>query len=289
MDWLNALLQGLLLGGLYALLAAGLSLMFGVMRIVNLAHGVLAVVAAYMGYFLVHNFHMNAFLTLIVVVPVMAGIGWILQMGLFNPSLKAGGLAPILVAFGIAVVITNLLQAFFTADTRSIDAGMIGVQSIQLTDTIYIGVFPLITFIVGVLVIAGLQVYLNRTRDGRAMRAASDDKDAAQLMGIDNRRIYAKATALAIGIVGIAGVFLGIRTQFSPTYGDATLIFAFEAVIIGGLGSRWGTLIGGIVLGVAQTIGAQINPSYGVLFGNLVFLAILAFRPTGLLQKAVNS
>jgi branched-chain amino acid transport system permease protein len=288
-EWLNAVLQGILLGGLYALLAAGLSLMFGVMRIVNLAHGVLAVVAAYLGYFLVDKLSVPAFLCIVIVIPVMAGIGYVLQLGLLNPAIARGGLAPILVTFGLAVVVTNLLQQFFSADTRSIQTGAIATDSIQINDEIAIGVFPLLTFIVGVVVIAGLQTYLSRSRTGRAMRAASDDKDAAQLMGIDNRRIYAIATAIALGVVGLAGVFLGMRTQFSPTYGDATLIFAFEAVIIGGLGSLWGTLIGGVVLGIAQAVGAQINPAYGILAGNLVFLAILAFRPTGLLQKAVNS
>ena len=278
MEWLNAVLQGVLLGGLYALLAAGLSLMFGVMRIVNLAHGVLAVVAAYLGYFLVDKLSVPAFLCILIVIPVMAGIGYVLQLGLLNPALARGGLAPILVTFGLAVVVTNLLQQFFSADTRSIQTGAIATDSIQITGDISIGVFPLLTFVVGVAVIAGLQMYLSRSRTGRAM-----------LMGIDNRRIYAIATAIALGVVGLAGVFLGMRTQFSPTYGDATLIFAFEAVIIGGLGSLWGTLIGGIVLGVAQTVGAQINPAYGILAGNLVFLAILAFRPTGLLPKAVNS
>jgi branched-chain amino acid transport system permease protein len=142
---------------------------------------------------------------------------------------------------------------------------------------------------VGVAVIVALQLFLSRTRSGRAMRATSDDKDAAQLMGINNRRIYALATAIALTTVGLAGVFLGIRTQFNPTYGDVTLVFAFEAVIIGGLGSLWGTLVGGMVLGIAQTLGSQINPAYGILIGHLVFLAILVFRPTGLLPKAVNS
>ena len=289
MEWLNAVLQGTLLGGLYALLAAGLSLMFGVMRIVNLAHGVLAVLAAYLGVILTTEFDVPAFATLIIVVPVMFGVGWLIQMGLLNLSIIRGGLAPILVTFGLAVVITNLLQEIFTADFRSIQAGEIATDSIQINDQISIGVFPLLTFFVGVAVIVALQVFLSRTRSGRAMRASSDDKDAALLMGIDNRRIYAMATAIAIATVGLAGVFLGIRTQFSPTYGDVTLIFAFEAVIIGGLGSLWGTLLGGVVLGVAQAVGAQINPAYGVLFGHLVFLAILAFRPTGLLPKAVNA
>lgn len=289
MEWLNAVLQGVLLGGLYALLAAGLSLMFGVMRIVNLAHGALAILAAYIGVVLTTNFGIPASVTLVVILPLMFGVGWVLQMTLLNKSLTRGGLAPILVTFGLAVVLTQLFQEIFSADFKAIQAGTIATDSIIINDQIAIGVFPLLTFIVGVLVILALQVFLSRTRSGRAMRATSDDKDAALLMGIDNKRIYALATAIAITTVGLAGVFLGIRTQFNPTYGDVTLIFAFEAVIIGGLGSLWGTLIGGIVLGIAQTIGAQINPAYGILVGHIVFLAILAFRPQGLLPKAVNS
>lgn len=289
MEWLNAILQGTLLGGLYALLAAGLSLMFGVMRIVNLAHGALAILAAYAGVILTTTFKLPAFATLIIILPLMFAIGWVLQMTLLNKSLNRGGLAPILVTFGLAVVLTQLFQEFFSADFKSIQAGSISTDSIIINDQIAIGVFPLLTFVVGVLVIVGLQLFLSRSRPGRAMRATSDDKDAALLMGIDNRRIYALATAIALTTVGLAGVFLGIRTQFNPTYGDVTLIFAFEAVIIGGLGSLWGTLLGGVVLGIAQTIGAQINPAYGILIGNLVFLAILAFRPQGLLPKAVNA
>lgn len=289
MQWLNAVIQGILLGGLYALLAAGLSLMFGVMRIVNLAHGVLAVVAAYIGFVLVNTVGFSPFLAIVAVVPIMAIVGYALQWSLFNKSLSRGGLAPLLVAFGLAVVLTQLLQEIFTADTRSIDIGSLGTSSIQITDDIYIGVFPLLTFIVGVAVIIGLQLFLNKAPLGRAMRASSDDVETVKLMGIDSRQVYALATALALATVGLAGMFLGMRTQFSPTFGDATLIFAFEAVIIGGLGSLWGTLAGGMILGIAQAVGAQINPSYGILVGNLVFLAVLAFRPSGLLPKAVTT
>lgn len=289
MQWLNAVIQGILLGGLYALLAAGLSLMFGVMRIVNLAHGVLAVVAAYIGFVLVNTVGFSPFLAIVAVVPIMAIVGYALQWSLFNRSLARGGLAPLLVAFGLAVVLTQLLQEIFTADTRSIDIGSLGTSSIQITEDIYIGVFPLLTFIVGVAVIIGLQLFLNKAPLGRAMRASSDDVETVKLMGIDSRQVYALATALALATVGLAGMFLGMRTQFSPTFGDATLIFAFEAVIIGGLGSLWGTLAGGMILGIAQAVGAQINPSYGILVGNLVFLAVLAFRPSGLLPKAVTT
>lgn len=288
MQWLNAIVQGILLGGLYALLAAGLSLMFGVMRIVNLAHGVLAVVAAYIGLVFVQSFGVPPFVAIFIVVPIMALVGYVLQWGIFNRALARGGLAPLLVAFGLAVVLTQLLQEIFTADTRTIQVGSLATDSIKVSDGISIGVFPLLTFVVGVSVIIGMQIFLNKAPLGRAMRASSDDVETVKLMGIDNRQVYALSTALAIATVGLAGMFLGMRTQFSPTFGDAVLIFAFEAVIIGGLGSLWGTLAGGLVLGVAQAVGAQINPSFGILVGNLVFLAILAFRPNGLLPKSVT-
>ena len=121
------------------------------------------------------------------------------------------------------------------------------------------------------------------------MRATSDDPEAASLMGIDNRHLYGLATAAALATVGLAGIFFGMRTQFSPTLGPSVLIFAFEAVIIGGLGSLWGTLAGGIVLGVAQTIGSQVQPAYGVLAGHMVFLLVLALRPQGLFPKTVTT
>ena len=289
MEWINAIIQGLLLGGLYALLAAGLSLMFGVMRIVNLAHGVLAITAAYIAWVLVQHTPIPPFATLIVVVPVMAAVGYVLQRGLLNRALGQGSLAPILVTFGLAIVITNLLQEIFTVDNRSIQIGALETASISISSDLAIGIFPLITFVVGIVVIIGLQLFLSRTRTGRAMRATSDDRDAATLMGINNRSLYAIATAIALGIVGVAGVFLGMRTQFNPSFGDVMLIFAFEAVIIGGLGSLWGTLAGGMILGVAQVVGAQAFPAYGVLFGHLVFLLVLVVRPQGLIPKAVNS
>ena len=286
MDWINAVLQGVLLGGQYALLACGLSLIFGVMRIVNLAHGVLAVASAYLAYWLVQQTGMPAFLTIVIVIPVLAAVGYAIQRGLFNPALRHGELSPLLVSFGLAVIGANLLQEIFTADSRKISIGTLSTASVELGG-LRLGVFSLITLVVAVGVIVGLQLYLSHTRIGRAMRATKDDPEAATLMGIDERHMYALATAIAIGTVALAGVFLGMSTQFSPTYGDLVLIFAFEAVIIGGLGSLWGTLLGGPVLGVAQTVGAQIDPAYGVLAGHLVFLVVLLFRPQGLLPKAV--
>jgi branched-chain amino acid transport system permease protein len=289
MQWVNAVIQGVLLGGLYALLAAGLSLMFGVMRIVNLAHGTLAILAAYLGLVIVQSTGVSPFVALLAVVPIMAGVGYLLQWGVLNRAMEMGGLSSLLAAFGLAVVITQLLQLRFSADLQSLQTGTLSIASIRLSDQISIGVLPLITFVVGVVVILGLQVFMSRAPLGRAMRAASDDPQTVPLMGINTHRVYALSTALALATVGVAGMFLGMRGNFNPTYGDAMLIFAFEAVIIGGLGSLWGTLLGGMVLGIAQTVGAQVNPSYGILIGNLVFLAILAFRPTGLMPKAVTT
>ncbi|MFE7509272.1 branched-chain amino acid ABC transporter permease [Promicromonospora sp. NPDC057488] len=297
MDWLNAGVQGVLLGGQYALLACGLSLIFGVMRIVNLAHGVLAVLAAYLSLVLVQQ-GLPLWLAILVVVPVFAALGYAVQRGLFNPALaqvRAGGagagrgageLAPLLVSFGVAVALTSLLQEVFSADTRKIPTGDLASTGVPL-GPLSVGLLPLITLVVAVAVIAGVQLFLARTPTGRAMRAVADDAGAAAMTGVDPKHMYAVATALAFATLALAGVFVGMSTQFSPGYGDLVLLFAFEAVIIGGLGSLWGTLAGGVVLGMAQTIGAQIDPQSGVLAGHLVFLAVLVVRPGGLLPRSV--
>ena len=290
MTWVNIVVQGLLLGGLYALYATGLSLVFGVMRMVNLAHGDLSIAAAFLALVVVDHVRINPLVTLAVVVPLLAGFGYLLQRGLLNLTLRGGDvLASILVTFGLSVVIQNLLLEVFSADSRGLDAGRIENASIRVSSGLAVGWFPLLMLLVAVGVLLGLQLLLSRTRLGRAFRATADDPSTARLMGIDHRHLYALATAIALGTVAVAGIFLGIRTTFTPSLGPTRLIFAFEAVIIGGLGSLWGTLIGGLVLGVAQTLGAQISPGWGVLAGNLVFLAVLAFRPTGLLGRAVST
>jgi branched-chain amino acid transport system permease protein len=293
MDWLNAGVQGVLLGGQYALLACGLSLIFGVMRIVNLAHGVLAVLAAYLSLVLVQQ-GLPLWLAIVVVVPVFAALGYVVQRGLFNPALAqargrtSGELAPLLVSFGVAAALTNLLQEVFSADTRKIPTGGLASAGLPVGE-LSVGVLPLITLVVAAVVIAGVQLFLARTATGRAMRAVADDAGAAAMTGVDPKHMYAVATALAFATLALAGVFVGMSTQFSPSYGDLVLLFAFEAVIIGGLGSLWGTLAGGVVLGLAQTIGAQIDPQSGVLAGHLVFLAVLVVRPGGLMPRSVQA
>lgn len=288
MVWVNDIIQGTLLGGLYALFAAGLSLVFGVMRLVNLAHGDFSILAAYISLAIVGSLGINPFYTLILVMIVMAVFGYAIQRGLFNFAMDAGGMQAILATFGIAMIIQNLLLEGFSPNSKGLDAGAIENAFIRISDQVVIGWFPLLTIIVSVLVLFGLQMFLSRTRMGRAFRATADNQRAAQLMGIDNRHLYAMAMAFALAIVAIGGVFIGIRTTFTPAAGPLRLIFAYEAVIIGGLGSLWGTLVGGVVLGIAQVMGDHIQQGWGILIGHLVFLAILAFRPQGLFAKQVG-
>jgi branched-chain amino acid transport system permease protein len=284
-EWINVIVQGVLVGGLYAMFAAGLSLIFGVMRLVNIAHGDLIVLAAYIALVTATTLGLNPIVALVVVVPVMAGMGYLIQRALLNRTLGDDVLPPLLVTFGLSVIIQNGLLEIFTADSRRLQAGAIEVASIPVVPGISIGVLPLLQFALAVAVIGGLQVVFYRTALGRAFRATSDDQTVAQLMGLDNRHVCALGMALSLAIVAIAGVLLAVRTNFDPAIGPARLIFGFEAVIIGGLGSLWGTLVGGILLGVAQGVGAQIDPGWQVLAGHLAFLIVLAVRPEGLFPK----
>ena len=285
MEWLDAIIQGVLLGGLYALFATGLSLIFGVMRLVNIAHGDLIVLSAFLGLAMVNGTGVHPLVSLIVIVPVMAGIGYALQRGILNLTLGRDILPPLLVTFGLSIIIQNVLLEVFSADTQRLKAGALETASIAIGEQIAIGWFPLIVFLSAVGVIAALQLVLFRTRLGTAFRATSDDHETAALMGIDNRHVFALAMALALGVVALAGTFMAIRTNFSPAIGPARLLYAFEAVIIGGLGSLWGTLAGGVILGVAQAIGAKFHPGGQILAGHVAFLIVLVLRPNGLFPR----
>jgi branched-chain amino acid transport system permease protein len=284
--WLDAIVQGILLGGLYALFATGLSLIFGVMRLVNLAHGDFSILAAFIAVVAVQTLELNPLLALVVVAPVMAGVGYALQRLVLNRLLGRGILPAVLVTFGLSIVIQNGLLETFSADSRRLNPGGIETASLPLGGGLAVGWFPLLTFAVAVLLLVALQLALRRSAIGRAFRAASDDGPTAALMGIDTGRLYALAMALSLAVVAVAGIFLGIRTTFTFSSGPDRLLFAFEAVIIGGLGSLWGTLVGGVILGIAQTTGARISPGWGVLTGHLVFLAVLLLRPSGLFTTA---
>jgi branched-chain amino acid transport system permease protein len=285
MELLNVLIQGLLLGGLYALFATGLSLMFGVMRIVNLAHGDLAIVAAYLALVFAGQNFLPVWLVVVITVPVFGVIGYFVQRGLFDKSQKSGPLAALLVTFGLSVVIQNGLQQFFSADTRTIDAGWLTTAAWHVNAQLSISYLALLTLVLALAAIVFIQLFLNRSGLGRMMRASSDDPEIAAVVGGDSRHIYGIATAIAFATVALAGLMFAMRSSFTPTLGPSRLLFAFEAVVIGGLGSLWGTLAGGAVLGLTQTFVAFIDPSWSILAGHLVFLAVLAFRPQGLVPR----
>jgi branched-chain amino acid transport system permease protein len=284
MLWVNIIVQGVLLGGLYALFAAGLSLIFGVMGLVNVAHGDLIVLVAYMAYFAGELMGLGPFMSLLIVLPVAAGLGYVLQRAVLNRTLGAD-LPPLLVTFGLSVIIQNGLLTLFTADSRRMQAGAFEIASWRVSDELSIGLLPLTQFLCAVAVIAGLQVLFYRTALGRAFRATSDDRTVAQLMGVETKHIFALGMALSLAVAAIAGVFMGIRKSFDPYSGPLMLIFGFEAIIIGGLGSLWGTLAGGVVLGVAQTVGAQINLGWPIIAGHIAFVVVLLVRPQGLFPK----
>jgi len=283
--WVDTILQGILLGGLYALFASGLSLVFGIMRLVNLAHGDLIVMGAYLILLLVTLLGLSPFLAAALAMPVMFLLGWALQKFLLNRTLGDDILPPLLVTFGLSIALQNALLETFSADSQRLPTDALTTASVQI-GSIYLGLMPLLTFGSAVLVIVGLNQLLYRTELGRAFRATSDDPTTASLMGIKPANIFAMATGIAMVIVTIAALYLGLRANFDPSIGPARLIYAFEAVIIGGLGSLWGTLAGGIIIGVAQTLGAAINPEWQILSGHLAFLLVLLVRPRGLFPRA---
>jgi branched-subunit amino acid ABC-type transport system permease component len=282
-SWVNALIQGVLIGGLYALFACGLSLLFGVMKVINLAHGDLAVVAGYVALGVIAVTHLPAVWSFLLVVPIFAVLGYVGQRTLIQAALGRGVLTTLLVTFGLSVVIENGLLQFFSANSHSLAIGALVSDSLHLGPQISIAYLLLTIFLVAVGVLLGLQYFLSRSKHGRLIRAVADDPEAAQLSGADYRHIFGIAAAIAFATVALAGLAFGMYSSFDPTIGtDQLLLFAFEAVVIGGLGSLWGTLAGGIILGVVQQIGAQINPADQVLAGQLIFLAVLAIRPQGL-------
>jgi branched-chain amino acid transport system permease protein len=282
---INTLLQGVMLGGLYALFAAGLSLIFGIMRLVNLAHGDLIVLAAFVVLGLTQALGIGPFLGTLVAAPILFVFGYALQHFLLNRSLGRDILPPLLVTFGLSIIIQNGLLEVFSADSQRLAAGAIETHSIQLGGGLAIGTIQLVTFASAVGVIVGLNQLFYRTELGRAFRATSDDPEIAQLMGIDNRHIFSLAMAVSMVVIAVSALYLGMRANFDPTIGPARLLYAFEAVIIGGLGSFWGTLAGGIIIGVAQTVGAQINAEWQILAGHLAFLIVLVLKPRGLFPR----
>jgi branched-chain amino acid transport system permease protein len=291
MAWVNAVIQGILTGGLYALFACGLSLLFGVMKVVNLAHGDLATVAGYVGVGIVAAIHVPFLWSVPLVVLAMAVLGYVLQRSVIQAALSRGELTTLIVTFGLSIVIENGLLQFFTSDSRGLAVGdSFTISSFSIGSQITIAWLDVYIFLLAVVVLLALQWFLSGSKYGRLIRAVADDREAAQLSGADYRHVFGIAAAIAFGTVALAGLSYGLTTTIDPTTGtDTILLFAFAAVVIGGLGSLWGTLIGGIVLGVAQQIGAQINISYEQLGGYVIFLLVLVVWPQGLTGRRVQT
>jgi branched-chain amino acid transport system permease protein len=289
MVWVNAVVQGLLLGGLFALFACGLSLLFGVVGVINLAHGDLAILGAYVAVLLLPSEHTNALWALLFLPLLFAVFGYAMQRTLFQRTLEIDPLTTLLVTFGLSIVIQNALLEGFSADSHALSVGSLVSESIRVNSDISVGYLRLGILVLAVLVLTALQLFLSYTPTGRQIRAVADDREAAQVAGVNTRHVTGIAAALAFATLALAGLAFGTYAQFGPYSGSALLLFAFEAVIIGGLGSLWGTLLGGCILGLAQTIGAQIDPSLGVLMGHLVFLAMLAVRPVGLIPARATA
>lgn len=288
MDILSAFVQGILLGGLYALFAAGLSFMFGVMRLVNLAHGALAVLAAYLALFLVEVGIVSPLVGLLVVVPVMAILGYVLQRTVLQRTLTESPLPSLLVTFGLAIIIENFLLVTQSANQRRLTLGALDTASLTLFGGLRIGIFPLLVLIFAVVVLGALSLMMRKTQFGRLVRAVSDDPETVPLSGANPKHVYGLAAAIAFGLVAVAGVANGVQAGFNPTSGGLLLIFAFEAVIIGGLGSLWGTLLGAMILGVVQTLAATWDSTLFQFAGHLVFLVFLVFLPNGLIRRKVR-
>jgi branched-chain amino acid transport system permease protein len=277
---LNQIIQGILLGGYYAVIACGLSFMFSVMRIINLSHGSLAILSAYALFVLADRYDVNPFIGLAIVVPAMAVVGLALQRLVLERSARGGLLVPVLSTFGLSMVIDNLLFQSFGADTKSLAPyiGDLSYDSWSVTDEISIGKLAALTLLTAFVLLGGIQLFLDNTLIGRAIRATSEDPDTVELVGVNPRRANAVAAGITLATVAVAGAFLGMRATFDPYAGASQLIFAFEATIIGGAGSLWGTLGGGIALGVSQSLGASVSPQGFLIAGHLTFLAALFAR-----------
>jgi len=284
MQWFDALVQGVLLGGMYAQYALGMALMFGVMRIVNVSHGDLVILLSLIGISLATAFGLGPFTVMIALVPLALALGWLLQKAVLNRVVGDDPLPSLIATFGLSLALQNLMLQIWSANSRSLPGGGIESRSVEI-GSIYIGLLPVIVLLAATGLTLGVDLVLKRSRFGRALRAASADVEAAAMTGINPRSVYAAATAIAVGILGFAAVFQSLRSTVAPADGAAQLIYAFEAVIIGGMGSVWGAFIGSMVLGITQAIGFRIDPGFGILAGHLVFLIVLATRPQGLFGK----
>lgn len=280
----ETLIQGILLGGLYGLFALGLSLMFGVMRLTNTAHGDFIILGSFASLSLVSS-GLSPLQSILLILPLAWLLGYGLQRYVLNGTLGKDPLPSLVVTFGLSIVTQNFLLELFSADPKAIETDGFNTLGFAISDAISVGVLPMLILALAISATFFLQWLFKYSNIGRAFRAVSDDPEIAELMGLNSRQVYAYATGLAFVLISISGTLQGMRTTVSPSDGPLLLLFAFESVIIGGMGSFWGTLAGAMLLGVAQQIGFRWNPGWGLWCGHMMFLIILIVRPQGLFPK----
>ena len=282
-EYLEPLINGILLGGLYGVVGIGLSMVFGIMRQVNLAHGEMMILSSYFSLFFLHVLGLHPLVTLILVAPLMFFIGYLIQIFLFNRVMQRGMEPFLMISFGLSIIIQNALLLIFTPDARSLETTLV-IKSVDVFGRFNIPLIYLVNFAVGVLVLTALQQFMKRTYLGWAINASADNETAAKLMGINAKKVYAYAMGIAAVTAAISGVLVGMTITFYPHSGTQYLIIAFGVVIIGGLGSLPGTFLGGLVLGVSQLFGGRIlGPGFQLLSGYIILLIILTVRPQGIL------
>lgn len=284
MIWIEVLINGLLLGGLYALFGLGLSLIFGVMKIANIAHGEMAIGGAFLAVVGANILGLPLVMTVPLVLFLAWGFGFLLQMKVINRVLGPDPMPPLLMTFGLSIVIQNLLVELFGADNRALNVGAFGTASLEI-GSLTLGVFPVVLFAIALALFIGLHWALNHTRWGRTIRATSDDPAIVGIMGVDRARVFAMVMGLSAALAALAGMMLAMRGSVTPFSGSERLLIAFEVIVIGGLGSIWGSLIGGLVLGLVHVIGLRLDPASGPLYGHLLLLVILLAKPEGLAGK----
>lgn len=283
-DLSTPIVMGILLGGLYALIALGLSIVFGVMKLLNVAHGDLVVIGSYFAYAVMTAMGIDPILSLVMGMPLLFIVGFGIQKYLMRRAFGISMEAPLIIAFGISLVLQNFAQIMWTPLSRGLTTSY-ALESFNL-GVVYVPLVYLLDFIAALVVMLGLREFMRRTYLGKAINAASQNRRAAQLMGVNTERVYAFAFGIAMATAAIAGVFLGLTFPFTPTSGVSFLIIAFGVVIIGGLGSMMGTFIGGMILGLAQTLGGYyFGAATQMLVAYIIVLIVLAVRPQGIFGR----
>jgi branched-chain amino acid transport system permease protein len=283
--WLASAVNGLLLGGLYTAASLGLSMVFGVMRLVNVVHGELVLLGAYLSWTLFNHFGLDPFLSLIVVAPILFVVGYGMQRLLLNPLMAHGMEAPMLTTFGLSIIAQSLFLLIWTPDTRSIKTAY--ADNVVKLGGIHVPQMYVVASAAAVLLVGTLYLLVTRTLAGKAVRAAAQSAETAAVMGIRIPHIFALTYGLAAAVAAVGGVLVATTFTFVPSSGTSYLLKGFVVVVLGGMGSIGGTLLAGLLLGLSESLGAAaFGTGYKDLVGLAIFLFVLTLRPAGLFGRS---